>query len=164
MFYNKKYKNRKTIDRQDHNHVVSYVIGIYTLLFLLVMVILGYVTRSKELIWPISRGQVQYIDKAYAVEVEKYVIPETVEQKIRATFKEDPETAVKVAKCESGLRPDAKNPNSSARGVFQIMQSWHRINEKWLLNEDVNIQVAYQLWQEQGWTPWEASRNCWGSK
>ncbi len=92
----------------------------------------------------------------------KYLTPKTTEQKIAATFGNEADTALKVAKCESSLNPKAVNKTSSARGLFQIMQSWHKIDQKWLLNEDINIAVAYQLWLEQGWTPWEASRHCWG--
>lgn len=96
--------------------------------------------------------------------VTKYVVPETIEDKIRARFGDEAEVALKVAFCESSMNPKAKNSTSSARGLFQIMQSWHKINEKWLLNEDINIEVAYQLWSEQGWTPWEASAHCWRGK
>lgn len=164
MRYFSKYKNRKTIDKEDHEMMIRLIMGTVTLIFLLLLVGIGWVVRSTEMIWPVPMGAVQVVKQAYAVEKPVYVVPETIEDKIRTTFKEDPETAVRIAKCESGLNPKAKNKTSSARGLFQVMQSWHRINEKWLLNEDINIQVAYQLWQEQGWNPWEASRHCWGSK
>jgi hypothetical protein len=82
--------------------------------------------------------------------------------KIKAAFGKDGDDAVKVAFCESSLNPEAKNKRSSARGLFQIMASVHGVREKWLLNEDVNIQVAKQLFDEQGWNPWLASNNCHG--
>lgn len=87
-----------------------------------------------------------------------------IEQEIRLVFGKAGDTAVKVARCESGLNPQAKNKISSARGLFQIMQSWHKIDQKWLFNPNINILVAKQLYDEQGWNPWEASRWCWGGK
>lgn len=96
--------------------------------------------------------------------VTEYKIPETIEDKIRATFGEHGDLAVKVAFCESGLNPKAKNSTSSARGLFQVMQSWHKINEKWLFNPDINIQVAHGLFKESGnsFSPhWDASKHCW---
>lgn len=84
-----------------------------------------------------------------------------IAEKIKKTFGNDWEIALKIAQCESGLNPKAKNKNSSARGIYQIMQSWHRIDEKWLLNEDINIAIAKQLYDEQGWNPWNASKSCW---
>lgn len=87
-----------------------------------------------------------------------------IEEEIRLVFGEAGETAVKVARCESSLNPQAKNKTSSARGLFQIMQSWHGIDQKWLFNPHINILVAKQLYDEQGLAPWEASRWCWGGK
>lgn len=159
---------RKTMPIEEHKTKVRVIIGLGVLFFVVFMYLLGMVTRDNILIWPISEEDriegIRFVEQVKAVEVEKpiYVTPETIEDKIRATFTEDPETAVRVAKCESGLNPKAKNKTSSARGLFQIMQSWHKVSEKWLLNEDINIAIAHQLWHEQGWVPWEASRHCWG--
>ena len=47
-----------------------------------------------------------------------------VEKQIRKISKEmnfNPETAVRIAMCESSLCPTAKNPTSSATGLFQFM-------------------------------------------
>jgi len=92
--------------------------------------------------------------------VEVYTQPDSIEDQIKAVFKEYGDQAVKVAKCESGLNPKARNKTSSARGLFQIMQSWHKIDQKWLYNPTVNIEIAHQLFQEQGWEPWRASNGC----
>jgi hypothetical protein len=59
---------------------------------------------------------------------------------------------------ESGGNPDAKNPTSSATGLFQIMASiWAA---KWpgnLYDPGHNVFVARQVWGIQGygaWAPW----------
>lgn len=160
MLLNKdKYKNRKTVDKEDYKKVINIVVFLYTIFFIAVMAMLGYITRSKELIWPISRGQVQYIDKAYAVEVEKYVTPKTIEQKIRATFPEEPDTALAVFKCESGLREKALNTanknGSWDAGIAQI-NSVHGVSQTMLLDLEVNLAVARVVYERSGntFSPW----------
>lgn len=67
--------------------------------------------------------------------------------------------AVAVARCESGLNPQASN--GSHHGLFQISKRWHeaRVNRMGYSFEQMyeaqpNIEVAYAIWSEQGWRPW----------
>lgn len=80
---------------------------------------------------------------------EQYII-----DKIHAVFGKDGETAVKVARAESGLRYNAQN--ACCAGLFQI----HRIHKAKYEGEniydvDTNIRVAYEIFKAQGWGPWE---------
>lgn len=98
------------------------------------------------------------LEVAEAKQPEPILEPEmTVEDKIRLVFEDDAEDALKIAKCESGLRADAWNENTNGSvdvGVFQI-NSVHGIRAKWLLNDEVNIRVAKQIFDEQGgWHAW----------
>lgn len=91
------------------------------------------------------------------VEVEpvKPTTPEQVEARIRELAAEAdfawPDYLVKLAKCESGLRPDAVNihnniPKSSKdRGVFQI-NSYH--------HSEVTDEAAFDLDVSTKWTMW----------
>lgn len=75
---------------------------------------------------------------------------------IREVFGKDAEDAIKVARCESGLRADAQGTNSNSStdtGVFQI-NSVHGINPAYLKDYRINIDVAYKMFKEQGWNPW----------
>lgn len=80
---------------------------------------------------------------------------------IRTTFPEDPHTALAIAECESGLNPEAYNPNnydgSVDRGLMQI-NSTHdaRMNELGLdpWNPEDNVQFARLLYDESGYRPW----------
>jgi hypothetical protein len=90
-------------------------------------------------------------------------IEPSIEQKIRETFGDQADEAIKVARCESNLRPDAMNPNSTATGLFQIMASVHGVRRDWLTNPDVNIEIAKELYDASGWNPWNASKHCWGN-
>lgn len=125
--------------------------------------LLGHIERmfETELVSPISAKEYVTVEK----EVEKIVYkqPETVEEIICSVFTTNCDLAIKVARCESHLNPKAINKGSSARGLFQVMQSWHKIDQKWLFDPVINTRVAHKLYQEQGWVPWEASRHCWGA-
>ena len=74
----------------------------------------------------------------------------------------DCKTALAVAKAESGMREDAWNANSNDSidvGIFQI-NSVHFKKQGCSLKELViaekNVDCAYQLWQNSGWSPWVA--------
>lgn len=80
---------------------------------------------------------------------------------IRETFPEDSATAIAIARCESGLKPDAYNPKnyngSVDRGLFQI-NSTHDTRmdalglDPW--NPEHNAQFARLLYEESLWQPW----------
>lgn len=80
---------------------------------------------------------------------------------IKETFPEDPHTAVAIANCESGLNPNAYNPNnpngSTDGGLWQI-NSVHNetLVEKGLSKWDPEDATEYarMLYDEHGWRPW----------
>lgn len=154
----------KRITIQEHQQKIKMLWGIWTLLTLLCLIEIGYIVRTKTKISPQSSTNFKIVKEVRAIEKEKivYKTPETIEEKICSVFKENCNDAIKVAKCESGLNPLSVNKTSSARGLFQIMQSWHKIDQRWLFIPEINIQVAYQLWRDQGWEPWRASNHCHG--
>ena len=72
-----------------------------------------------------------------------------------------------IVKCESGWKPWAKNPNSTASGLFQFIGStWSRWSSPShdVFNPYDNIDVAYKLYKAQGTSPWNASKTCWTVK
>ncbi len=64
--------------------------------------------------------------------------------------------ALSVAFCESRYDPAAYN-SSGAKGLFQLMPV-HQWRGGDFFDPAVNVAVSYQLWSEQGWTPWRACR------
>jgi hypothetical protein len=62
-------------------------------------------------------------------------------------------TACRVLMCESGGNPAARNPRSSATGLFQIL--------KGPVDAEANVALAASMWARRGWQPWNASRGCW---
>lgn len=67
------------------------------------------------------------------------------------------EQAIRVATCESTLRPRAISPDGANWGLFQINRVHAgRVggNLSALLDAATNVQVAFAIWSEQGWMPW----------
>ena len=71
-------------------------------------------------------------------------------------FGKDSQDALKVFKCESGLRPDAVGHNTNGSSDYGIAQinSIHSVPGRFLLDWRTNIDIAYKIFSEQGWTPW----------
>ena len=94
----------------------------------------------------------------------------TTEDIIRVTFANRgaspavQEQAIRVARCESTLRPDAISPGGGNWGLFQI-NTVHRprveaMGHPWqnMLTPLANADVASVIWAEQGWRPWTCAR------
>ncbi len=77
----------------------------------------------------------------------------------------------RIAWCESGDDPTAKNPTSSASGRFQFLwSSWNYYGKKlwgqefyqkniWDYND--NTELAWYVFEKNGTKDWESSRGCW---
>lgn len=132
---------------------------------MLITVIVGYdiahtnpVVKAQE---PQNDTKIKVIEK----EVVKYIEPDTPEEYIKYVFGKDSDKAFLLLKgngtkdaCAENryLNPKAKNDNTEWGGrgidwgVFQINDSWQGVNPKFLLNWKVNIEVAHQLYVENG--------------
>lgn len=81
---------------------------------------------------------------------------------------EDVDLALRVIVCESQGDPNAKNPHSSASGLFQHLgRFWTERSAAagWagadIFDPEANVAVAAWLRQD-GWHHWNPSRHCWG--
>lgn len=83
---------------------------------------------------------------------------------------EDVERAMAVLRCESTGDPEAANPSSSARGLFQHLESeWERRLDLSGWPGDTSIYdpvantavAAYLVYKGGGWSNWNASGYCW---
>ncbi len=97
---------------------------------------------------------------------------QTVQQYVQTYFADAP-VMIAIAECESRftqLDKDGKvvkNPTSSAVGVFQIMASIHAASADQNLGLNIytvqgNAGYARYLYENQGTTPWNDSKSCWG--
>jgi soluble lytic murein transglycosylase-like protein len=80
----------------------------------------------------------------------------------------DPNVPLKIAYAESRYNPDARNKSSSAKGVYQFIDSsWKSYSQKAgrggesVLNADANIETAIWTIKHYGTNPWNASRSKW---
>lgn len=100
---------------------------------------------------PISDGQAAQI-------ADHYNQPkDSVEDMIRARWAGTghEERAVRIARCESGFDPLAKNRSSTAFGVFQFLNStWGGTGIAKTSDPRLQIEAAYRLWRARGWSPW----------
>lgn len=71
------------------------------------------------------------------------------------------DTALRVMECESGGDPDAKNPNSSASGLFQhLTKYWNSrasaagFPNTSVFNPEANIAASAWLQRNHGWYHW----------
>lgn len=68
-------------------------------------------------------------------------------------------TLIAIAKAESGLNEKAKNKQSSAKGVFQILSgsTWHDYGCRGEIYEwKDNTNCAIKIMKRSGFTPWDA--------
>jgi hypothetical protein len=95
----------------------------------------------------------------------------TITDRVMAAFPESPEFAVRVARCESSLRPDAVGDSGDSLGLMQINWRAHSrtmtaagIGRDDLLTVDGNLRAARIVYDEAvragrwGWAPWSCAR------
>lgn len=97
--------------------------------------------------------------------------PKSIEEKIREKareYKVDPELAVRISKCESGLVITAKNKTSSASGLYQWLDSsflhYAKIYNLPLDKKndpDVQIELTMKVLKDGGISNWNESKSCW---
>lgn len=105
---------------------------------------------------------------AVEVPIEIVYTKEDIIRKIKETFPETPETAVAVAKCESGLRIEIQSHHQlsygqeRSYGLFQVhAPDWEHVAQRLGLEEyktdlEDNLAMARHIYEVAGkrWTPW----------
>lgn len=86
----------------------------------------------------------------------------TVASIIRSVFGADGDAAVAVARCESGLNPNARSANGRYHGLFQIgsghAAAFQRVTglafETGWYDPTANTTYAHHLFRSSGWSSW----------
>ena len=99
---------------------------------------------------------------------------ETLKSVIISTARDyhiDPDLFIRIATCESGLKPTAKNLRSTASGLFQFLDStfFSYAHAYELHTENKNdpmtqIKLAAKMISDGGISHWNASKSCWNQK
>ena len=95
---------------------------------------------------------------------EKIEEPETVKETIERVAEENDFDNIdllnRIAECESGFDRYAKNPKSSARGIFQILDM-HELTEDERYDPEIATEWTIKEIRKNGTRPWNASKHCW---
>lgn len=95
-----------------------------------------------------------------------------IEEMVMSTARQNnisPELFLRIAKCESGLKPDATNPKSTASGLFQFLNSTFfnyaqayglPIDDK--NDPEIQAELAARMIADGKISAWNESKNCWG--
>jgi hypothetical protein len=122
------------------------------------------VTRQK--VWNVEPRVAQVISPIVVIDY-----PEEVDTDIEKYICEkfglmDCKMALAVAKAESGMNCNAVNINSNGTAdlsIFQLNTTHLKKGGEWTLANMSdcykNVDLAHQLWTEQGWNPWVAYLN-----
>lgn len=128
-----------------------------------------YVTHnSQPIVYVAEAATVESVEKEVQIEVVIDWTEERIIQEIEKTFPEDPKTAVKIAKCESGLDADIQSRHilhygqEKSFGIFQIHKpDWHNTAvrlgyENYKTDPGDNIKMARYIYEQAGkrWTDW----------
>lgn len=108
------------------------------------------------------------VGKEVRIEVRVDWTRERIEQEIRTVFPNDPDVAVRIAHCESGLDADIQSHHQLSYGrersfgVFQLHEpDWGKKAialgfDKWKTNPADNIAMARYIYEQSGnkWSAW----------
>lgn len=122
---------------------------------------ISWVSQDVYVITPSQEGD-GHTQTEHLVAMEEEETPLSIEDKIRETFPEEPETAIAVAMCESRMDNsrigDTHLPEPSY-GIFQINRHY---NPKYSVEElstvEGNIKSAREIYDKGGWNRWSCYR------
>ena len=152
------------------------------LAFLIACAGVTFLTRPKTFSEPIFDIKQDYIDTQYPENFYEHVEPvaEPISErncyqnidKIRCIgedlgYGNDViKTMIRIARSESNFRSEAKNPNSTASGIFQIIYGTWNSNKCQgnAFDAEDNINCAYRLYDSRGFQPWASSASSWLAK
>lgn len=115
---------------------------------------------KEQYINPLSQKDIKIIEVPTTQIVHE--LPTRTEDMIKAVFGDKADQAIAIAKCESGLRPEAyngKNSNgSNDSGLFQI-NSVHGVSKRFLQDPLINTLIAKEIYDGRGnWSAWVCAR------
>lgn len=106
-------------------------------------------------IWPENKEKIMEVKETPAETIKRVCIDHGL----------DPALALRVAKCESGLNPNAKNVNmdgSIDRGLFQINSKYHsEVSPDEAFDAEFSANFFCKQFKIGMLSDWNASKTCW---
>lgn len=97
--------------------------------------------------------------------------PATVVEKKQTPDSSIEEVMKRIEHCESRGNPNAKNPHSTAKGLFQFLDGtwkhyglkhWGTLEGRDVYDPEDNRELAEYVITNYGTRDWNASKHCWG--
>jgi hypothetical protein len=136
----------------------------YSVIILMTLTVLWALARNYTDNLPKADPRASVVSQVMASEPDYKVSCEDVVGYIRCKFysgeltEQEAITLIAIGKAESGLRANAKNKTSTARGVFQIIAgTWYSNNctgDPWNFKD--NTDCAIKIMKSSGFYPWDA--------
>lgn len=111
----------------------------------------------------VKEPRISGVDKASAspVDAQENVGTTTARQLVVSAFPDAP-IMVRIAQAESHMIPNAKNPRSTATGLFQVLSGTARAygcGDQTIAEE--SIKCARKIYDAEGTIPWLSSKTNW---
>ncbi len=114
--------------------------------------------------------EVRQVSKTTRRRTPNHIVPADIEALVRTDFNEvDVQRAINVIFCESRFDANAKNPRSTASGLFQHLEGWWSgawgvtgVFDPFDPEQSVKAGAALVYGTSSGWGNWNPSRHCWG--
>lgn len=159
----KRHVNRKADGKYDYSLKSKALNAIFILTgtFLIAYSGLHLIRGSREPATFVSPVSAQY-GPPYMPSPTPTPTVDPIEQEIKEVFGQYSDQAIKIAKCESGMKEKATNDNTTWGGIgrdkgpFQINDVYHPAADKFLYDYKVNVAMAYKIFRDAGNTfrPW----------
>ena len=156
---NKSFEAKEWMFLRKHGYKLS--VGLIA--FISVSVLIASIARyyNRPLLDPRGTGEVKELIKTVEAQETPYCFdPITCIRDVGEELGRDNKTIttmIRIAQKESSMNPKAKNPNSTASGLFQITSgTWYSndcVGDKWDFED--NIRCAYEIQGYRGFQPWE---------
>lgn len=149
------------------------ILGLKAKTYATIVIILLVLINTLFITWFLQANLIRFVYAEKLVVPQEKVVVEnpTSEQEqiiafIKQVFGKDSHQALRIAKCESGIRANAVNDNtkwggvSQDLGVFQINKHYQGVtNPNFLFDYKINVLMAHKIFTERGnWSAWTCSR------
>lgn len=124
----------------------------------MILLLLLFLNNHNETYKPIFNLETKNNVPVEIIQIHNESIPETIDRVCKEKGFTRCNLLKRIAFCESSFNPKAKNPKSSARGLFQIL-NMHGLSKG--EREDPEIATQWAITHFNNGKPWNSSRSCW---
>ena len=157
----------KVMKRNKHAKTIAFFFGVMAVGTLLGKGVDGFMASKSIIKGDIYQGdgteQGVVFAEAVPLEEQAKLPPEDIKEYIKWVFGKHGDEALAIVNCESRFHPNSVG-GVGERGLFQVhpihRKRIERLGYSWddMFNPYKNVNVAYDIFKEQGWNPWTCKR------